>query len=88
MRVAPDERPVVGVEVAEHPAQAELERRRPLGVRPGEPARMEVDVEEDRPASMRAMYSAVMPNGMTPWPRRRPTASQISSASFAGAQTS
>ena len=39
----------VGVQAPQHPAQAELDRRRALGIRPGEAARLEVDVEEDQP---------------------------------------
>ena len=42
-----------------------------------------------RPASIRAMYSAVMPIGITPWPRlAAQTASQTFSASPAGTQIS
>jgi hypothetical protein len=50
---------------------------------------VEVDVEQQQPASMRAMYSAVMPNGITLFASpAAATASQTLSASFAGAQTS
>ena len=36
----------VGRDVADHPAEPELDRRRAVVVGPGEPARVEVDVEE------------------------------------------
>ena len=44
-----DERAIVGGEVLEHPVPAELDRRRAVGVVPGEAARVEVGLEEEQP---------------------------------------
>ena len=46
-RVAADELAIGGRDVADHPAEPELDRGRPIVVGPGEAARMEVDIEED-----------------------------------------
>ena len=46
---AADERPVVVGQAAEHPRPAELDRRRAVLVGPAEPARAEVDVEQEQP---------------------------------------
>ena len=46
--LAPDERPVVVVDALEHPAEAELLGRDAVVVGVGEPARGELDVDEDQ----------------------------------------